>query len=60
MIGNHHDMVCYTFLDFLQIKSRGLVHPVELLHLQQLPVKLNLTEVVHTFPHKILIIRVDM
>ncbi len=54
-------MVYYTFLDFfLQIKSRGLVHPVELLHLQQLPVKLNLTEVVHTFPHKILIIRVDM
>lgn len=32
----------------------GLVHPVEFLHLQQ-----DLAEVIHAFPHEILVVRVD-
>ncbi len=35
------------------------MHPVELLRLQQLPVKFDLAEVIHAFPHEILVIRVD-
>lgn len=37
----------------------GLVHPVEFLHLQQFPVELDLAEVIHAFPHEILVVRVD-
>ena len=61
MMCDHHNMVCCALFDVFPNKvNTYLVHPVELLHLQQLPAKLNLTEVVHTFPYKILIIRIDM
>ena len=60
VMRNHHDMGCRTFLDtFLNKVNTGLVHPVEFLHLQQLPIELNLSEIIHAFPHEILIVRID-
>lgn len=44
---------------FLQLDQPGLVHPLELLHLQQFPAELDLAEVIHAFPHEILVVRVD-
>lgn len=60
MVCNHHNMGRRTLLDAFPDKvDTGLVHPVELLHPQQLSVAHNLTEVIHAFPHEILIVRVD-
>jgi len=57
MAGNHHDMSYRPLLDASPDKvDTGLVHPVELLQLQQLPVELDLAEVIHAFPHEILVI----
>ena len=53
MVGNHNYMECRTFLCASPDKvNTGLMHPIELLHLQQLSVELDLTEIVHTFPYK--------
>lgn len=61
MIVNRHDIeFAMLFLIFLQIESKSLAYPIELLHLQKRLRKLNLTEVIHIFLHKILVIRVDM
>ena len=60
VMRNHHDMGCRNLLDtFLNKVNTGLVHPVEFLHLQQLPIELNLSEIIHAFPHEILIVRID-
>lgn len=60
VVCKHHNMGGYTFLDAFQDKlNTGLVHPVELLRLQQLPVELDQPEVVHAFPHEILVVRID-
>lgn len=60
MVRNHHNMGRRTLLDAFPDKvDAGLMHPVELLRPQQLSVAYNLTEVIHAFPHEILIVRVD-
>ena len=60
MVCNHHDMGCRTFFNAFPDKTDTiLVHPLEFIHLQQFPVELDLTEVIHAFPHEILVVRVD-
>lgn len=57
---NHHDMGGCTLLDAFPDKlNTSLVHQVELLRLQQHSVEPDLTEVVHAFPHEILVVRID-
>lgn len=56
--GNLHNMSCCTLNVFDKVDT-GHMHLVERLHLQQLPSELNLAEVIHAFPHKILVIRID-
>ena len=60
VVRNHHDMGCRALLNAFPNKAdTSLMHPVEFIHLQQLPVELDLSEVIHAFPHEILIVRVD-
>ena len=60
MVCNHNDMDRRALLDAFPYKvDTSLVHPVEFLHLQQLPVELDLAEIIHAFPHEILVVRVD-
>ena len=39
--------------------NTSLVQPVEVIHLKQLPIELYLAEVIHAFPHEILVVRID-
>lgn len=60
MVCNHHDLGCRALLNAFPDKTDTiLVHPVEFIHLQQLPVEPDLAEVIHAFPHEILVVRVD-
>ena len=60
MVCNRHDMGYCTLLDAFPNKvDTGLIHPVEHLSLQQRLAKLDLAEIIHAFPHEILIIRGD-
>ena len=61
MIGNRHDIeFAMLFLDIFTDRVKKSHISDELLHLQKRLRKLNLTEVIHIFLHKILVIRVDM
>lgn len=60
MVCNHHNMSCRTFFNaFLNKINTVLVHPAEFFHLQKFLVKLDLSEVIHAFPHGNTIVRVD-
>ena len=60
MVCNHNDMCRRTLFDTFPDKAdAGIMHPVEFLHLQQLPVELDLAEVIHAFPHEIPVVRAD-
>ena len=47
VVCNHHNISCYTLLNVFPDKvDTGIMHSVELLHLQQLSIELDLTEVI--------------
>ena len=61
MMCNHDNMGCSAFLDAFSDKTdTRLVHPVEVIHLKQLPIELYLAEVIHAFPHEIPVVLVNM
>ena len=54
MMCNHDNMGRSALFNAFPDKTNtSLVHPVEVIHLKQLPVELYLAEVIHAFPHEI-------
>lgn len=60
MMSSHHNMTRRTLLYALPDETDTcFVHPVELRHLQRLPVEPDLAEVTHAFPRGTPVIRVN-